>query len=251
MGWRGLCALAVSAIVFVPLRLCVGRFCWRGDPISFSSRRSALGTGSALLLSLRAASASMDRMRPGLKPVAGAVASNFFAVGTGGDYPAERGCGPLAAGADLSQQRVAGRRDFFPIFRALGVGGGWLAQLAANFGIPSFHRRGRRGRGAGGRRADGAVGGVDRRATARPSTPTTESRRRFQDTTSCWFSLAASWLWWAGPGWTRLRPISVLRRWTAAGGRRGDQRDTRGLGWMPWRLWPSRGRVTTSPDASA
>ena len=223
-----LCALAVSAIVFVlfgaawagsagaathSFTLGGAHWDWLGRAPFFARGISFDGSDAA----------GLDRSL--------VLCLELFAAGLAGDHSAERGDGPLAARADLSHQRAAGRSSSFPSSRTgRGAGDGWRGWQRTS--DRQLHRRRRRGHGAGGGRAGGALGGVDRRAAARQVL-----RRRHGGCDSRTQHRAGALRLPAGAGGLDRARCGcldlVLRRGAAAGGRRGDQRDARGLGRMP------------------
>jgi Amt family ammonium transporter len=128
-----LCALSVSAIVFVLFGAS-----WAGAPGSpFHSFAAAgvrwdwLGAAPSFApgVATDAAAASLNRSL--------ALCLQLFAVGIAAIVPLSAGTdrwriGPICFASAL----LAGL--FFPIFSHWVWGGGWLAQLTANFGLPNF-----------------------------------------------------------------------------------------------------------------
>jgi hypothetical protein len=221
-----LCALAVSAIVFV-----LFGSAWAGSVggathsfLAGGAHWDWLGAAPFLARGISFDGSDAAGLSRSLE-----LCLELFAVGLGAIIP-------LSAGADrwrlgpicLSSALLGGVT--FPIFAHWVWGGGWLAQLAANFGIPSFTD-------AGGAGVVQVVGGLTALSVAWIAGPRQVLRRRNPGGDSRTQHRAGSL--WLHPGSGGLDRAgrgcvdSVLRRWTAAGGRRGDQRDTRGLGWMP------------------
>ena len=158
-----LCALAVSAIVFVlfgsawagsagaathSFTLGGAHWDWLGAApffargISFDGSDAA-GLGRSLVLCLE-----------------------LFAAGLAAIIPLSAGTDRWRLGPICLSQRAAGRLHLSHL-RALGVGRGMAGAACSELRDSELHRCGRRGHGPGGGRADGAFGGVDRGAAAR------------------------------------------------------------------------------------
>ena len=155
-----LCALGISAIVFVLLRILVGGICRRRRAFVYRRRRALGLAGRGAVLPQRPRPRS-QRILPG-SAKALTLCLEMFAAGLAAMIP-------LSGGTDrwrlapicLASAVLAG--FIFPLFAHWVWGAGWLAQLSANFGIPGFVDAGGAGRDPGSGRPDGGFGRLDPR----------------------------------------------------------------------------------------